>query len=512
MKKKFIAAFFLATVLVVSGCSGQESTQTSTDESQDVSSETSVEESQDGVFEVGTYVGTAEGKNGPVTVEVVFSADKIESVVVTENGETDGLSDPAIEDVPAQIVALQSLEVDIISGATMTSNAIRYAVAETIAQAGGEDNPLLDVDIDYNPAEMYFETAAAAIEKPVAVNGVIEVATYDELKKALGYYAYIVNSESGEGKFMYVDGSAVSGDTIKLTSDLTAEGEIDNPNNADGLDKLDVVTGATVLVTDDVTIDGNGMTVYGDGYPTFMFTGKMEDYGNGAIEATLKNITIDGATYTAKVGGSVFVAGAATLNLEDSTFTNGYAAYAGLLFNGGAAVYVNSEGMTPDVGRAILNATNCTFTDNESSDGGGGAVMVLNGDVNLYDSTFTGNKVLSEIGAGGAIALRSTSNLLIDNCVITGNEATVAGGGVYIFDGESPFKGDAVMTSEGNATVVNSVIENNTSQMAADLVFGRYYSSEFTGDQTRIGLEIGEGNTIGEYEDILFANVKRTEI
>ena len=81
------------------------------------------------------------------------------------------------------------------------------------------------------------------------------------LKKALGYNAYIVNPDTKEGKFVYVDGSAAEGDTIKLTSDITAEGEKDNPNNAGGADKADAITGATVIVADSVTIDGNGKTL-----------------------------------------------------------------------------------------------------------------------------------------------------------------------------------------------------------------------------------------------------------
>lgn len=51
------------------------------------------------MYQPGTYTGT--GNNGPVTLEVVVSADAIESVTVTEHGETPGISDPAIEKHPA---------------------------------------------------------------------------------------------------------------------------------------------------------------------------------------------------------------------------------------------------------------------------------------------------------------------------------------------------------------------------------------------------------------------------
>lgn len=497
-KMKRIMVVIPLAMLVLAGCSS--------DTAGDAS-----DTSKSAQFKAGTYTAAAEGKNGPVNVEVVFTEDKIESVTIKDHKETAGLSDPAIKQVPAQIVEKQSLDADVVSGATLTSIAIKKAVADTVKQAGGESNPLLSVDLERNPADEYFKTAAAAIEKPKAVNGVIEVKSYDELKRALGYNAYIVNPDTKAGKFVYVDGSAVKGDTIKLMSDLTAGGEKANPKNADRSDAADVVTGSTVLVTDNVTIDGNGKTIKGDGYPTFMFTGKMEDFGNDAVVANLRNVTIDGAAYTAKIGGSVFVAGAATLNLEDSAINNGTAKSAKLDFNGGAAVYVNSEGLKPEVGRAVLNVKNSKFSGNSIANGGGAVLMGYNGDINVYNSTFTGNKATNATGAGGAIAMRGTNKLLIDGSTITGNTATVAGGGVYIFDGDSKQKPEKTLVSKNEVTIKNSTIKDNTAPIAADVCYGRYYLDTFTGDKAYNGLKL-EGNTIGVFKDVLFADLDRTKV
>lgn len=465
------------------------------------------------IFKAGTYEALADGNNGPLKVEVTFSDSKIESVTVKEHTETAGLSDPAINDVPVKIVELQSLDVDVITGATVTSRAIKYAVADCVKQAGGEDNSLLKVDLDRpSESEKFFISAVESINKPEAVNGVIEVNTYDELKRALGYYDYIVNPDTKEGKFVYIDGSAAEGNTIKIMSDLTAEGDKDNPKFADQTDKADVMTGATVLVTDNVTIDGNGKTIKGEGYPTFAFVGKSEDYGNGAVKAELININIEDGAYTAKIGGAVFVEGAAEVDVKDSNFINNAAKSAKLAFNGGGAIYVTSGKMTPDVGRAVLNVTNCTFTGNTTANGGGAALMGLHGDINVFNSKFTENKSLSPAGVGGAIAVRGTSKLLVDGSEITGNEATIAGGGVYVFDGESMFKGDAVLTNTTSAVIKNSIIENNIAANGKDVVYGRYYSDAFAGDKTRNGLDVTEGNTIGESLDLTFTSVERTEI
>ena len=88
-------------------------------------------------YKAGTYTASADGKNGPVTVEVVVSDTKIESVTVTDHAETAGISDAAINDLPKAIVEAQSTNVDGISGATVTSDAVKAAAADCLKQAGG---------------------------------------------------------------------------------------------------------------------------------------------------------------------------------------------------------------------------------------------------------------------------------------------------------------------------------------------------------------------------------------
>lgn len=71
----------------------------------------------------GTYTASAPGKKGPVTVEVRMSENAIESVEIVEFEDTERISAPARERVPQQIVELQSLNVDTVAGATLTSMA-----------------------------------------------------------------------------------------------------------------------------------------------------------------------------------------------------------------------------------------------------------------------------------------------------------------------------------------------------------------------------------------------------
>ena len=99
------------------------------------------------LFTPGTYTGVGAGKNGDITVEVTFSAEKIERITVVSHSETPSLSDAAIANIPTQIVEAQSLGVDAVSGATYTSNGIVDAVADAVKQAGGDVEALKSVQI-----------------------------------------------------------------------------------------------------------------------------------------------------------------------------------------------------------------------------------------------------------------------------------------------------------------------------------------------------------------------------
>lgn len=83
-----------------------------------------------------TASGTAQGMDGPVSVELALSQDKIYSVTVTDANETPEIGTKAIDALPGEIVSANSLDVDAVSGATITSNAIKEAAAQAITEAG----------------------------------------------------------------------------------------------------------------------------------------------------------------------------------------------------------------------------------------------------------------------------------------------------------------------------------------------------------------------------------------
>lgn len=83
--------------------------------------------------------GRRAGKNGEGSIEVSVTLNDekvITGVEVTKNGDDAGISDPAVEKVPAEIVKNNSLAVDTVTGATLTSNGILAAVEAALVVAG----------------------------------------------------------------------------------------------------------------------------------------------------------------------------------------------------------------------------------------------------------------------------------------------------------------------------------------------------------------------------------------
>jgi len=98
-------------------------------------SSTSSSDSSSSGSSATVYTGEAEGKNGTVKVSVTMDGDTITAVEVTEHSETEGICEPAIEQIPAAIVKAQSTDVDSVSGATVTSEAIKEAAQAAIDSA-----------------------------------------------------------------------------------------------------------------------------------------------------------------------------------------------------------------------------------------------------------------------------------------------------------------------------------------------------------------------------------------
>ena len=83
----------------------------------------------------GEYEATVDGQNGPMVVKVVIAGGVISEVTIVSHNETQAIAAAPLESVPAAIVAGNTATVDIVVGATLTSNRIMDAVALCLAQA-----------------------------------------------------------------------------------------------------------------------------------------------------------------------------------------------------------------------------------------------------------------------------------------------------------------------------------------------------------------------------------------
>ncbi len=109
----------------------------------------------------GTYETTVKGHNGDLTVAVTVDETTIKTVEVKSHTETYGLGyglkTSPVEVIPAAITDHQTLAVDSVTSATVTSAAIKAAVTECITQAGGDpanfQNP-----VDYDTSDETYDT------------------------------------------------------------------------------------------------------------------------------------------------------------------------------------------------------------------------------------------------------------------------------------------------------------------------------------------------------------------
>ncbi len=82
------------------------------------------------------YEVAAQGYGGDMILEVEIEEDRIIGINILEHQETEGVSDMAIEEIPDRIIEAQSLMVDTVSGATLTSEGIIEGVKKAVVEAG----------------------------------------------------------------------------------------------------------------------------------------------------------------------------------------------------------------------------------------------------------------------------------------------------------------------------------------------------------------------------------------
>ena len=190
--KKSVSALAMAAVIAVSlfgyGC-GAKSASTSSDA---------------GVS--GDFTGTAKGFGGDVSVTLTLTDGAITGCTAEGKDETEGVGSQAIAKMPGEIAENGSIAVDGVSGATITSTAIKEAAAAALTAAG------LNPD-DYKTA---VEKDAAAEDSTVDADVVVVGAG------GAGMTAAITAAAEGKSVVILESQSMVGGNSVRATGGMNA--------------------------------------------------------------------------------------------------------------------------------------------------------------------------------------------------------------------------------------------------------------------------------------------------
>ena len=207
----------------------------------------------------GTYTGVATGMFDGLTVEVTVSATAIEDIKVTSHNET-APGWPALEKLPAAIVAAQSIAVDAVSGATRSSEGVVKAVTAALEAAGADiaafSKPVESAPVvapDYFPVMGSFEVPATwdeSYDVVVVVGGFAGLAAaYGAVEN--GSSIVLVEKLSTTGGNSAINGGQYASYTSKVAAELqkkfdlmpdTAEKHIeDTMNGGDQMSNIKLV-------------------------------------------------------------------------------------------------------------------------------------------------------------------------------------------------------------------------------------------------------------------------------
>lgn len=170
----------------------------------------------------GTYTAAIAGQNGPVKVEVTTSADKILSVKIVDQKETEGIGSKAVAALPAEIVKAQSANVQSIAGASVSSAAIKKAVQECLNQAQGKKAAPLALKNGTFEGKAYGNNGWLTVEVTIKDNKITDIKTPGQ--RETKYLGDIAIREIGKDVLQYqtLNVDNVAGATVTSTALKTA--------------------------------------------------------------------------------------------------------------------------------------------------------------------------------------------------------------------------------------------------------------------------------------------------
>lgn len=87
------------------------------------------------IYKPGTYFNEASGYHSTLLIQVTVNKYNIEEIIVLEHEEPEILADIVFKELPPRMIKKNTAEVDIVSGASYTSQALITAVDLALRQA-----------------------------------------------------------------------------------------------------------------------------------------------------------------------------------------------------------------------------------------------------------------------------------------------------------------------------------------------------------------------------------------
>ena len=152
-----------------------------------------------------TATGTAKGFGGDVTVTITVENGKITAASAEGASETEGVGSVAVEQLPQQMVDSQTLEIDAIAGATVTSTAVVEAAKAAVSSLG------------LDPASFTGNGGSAAGEDATYDADVVVVGA-----GGAGMTAAITAAKAGKSVVIVESMAMVGGNSVRATGGMNA--------------------------------------------------------------------------------------------------------------------------------------------------------------------------------------------------------------------------------------------------------------------------------------------------